>query len=70
MDVREESTRHFLFRGFQGCSNHSCVVVGPRKGMGTNGPCGCVENASRQQLNLLSQRISALLSDEEKRESA
>jgi hypothetical protein len=61
MDVTDETTRHFLFRGFQGCTNHGCVVTGPKEGMGTNGICSCVEMASRQQLNILSQRLGVLL---------
>ena len=50
--------RRDLFRNFDGCSNHNCVVTGPKKGMGTNGMCSCLANASRTQLHLLQRRLN------------
>ena len=54
-------TREQLFDGWKGCSNHGCVVTGPKQGMGTNGMCHCVTNASRTQLMLLGQRLGSVL---------
>jgi hypothetical protein len=61
MDVLEETPRRHLFRGFQGCSSHGCIVAGPKEGAGTNSVCRCVEMASRSQLTLLGQRLGVLL---------
>lgn len=56
------SLRERLFRGWEGCSNHGCVVVEPRPGMArTNGSCQCVVNASRSQLYMLQGRIQSVL---------
>lgn len=63
-DVQGEpvSLRQRLFNGWQGCSNHGCVVVDPKPGMmGTNGICQCVVNASRSQLYMLQSRIQSLM---------
>ena len=63
-DVQGEpvSLRERLFRGWEGCSNHGCVVVEPRPGMArTNGSCQCVVNASRSQLYMLQGRIQSVL---------
>ena len=57
--------RHLLFRGWPGCSNHDCIVTGPKSGMGTNGSCTCLQNASRGQLHLLAGRLAAFLNDAE-----
>jgi len=57
------SLRQRLFNGWQGCSNHGCVVVDPKPGMmRTNGSCQCVVNASRSQLYMLQGRIQSVLS--------
>lgn len=57
------SLRERLFRDWEGCSNHGCVVVEPRPGMArTNGSCQCVVNASRSQLYMLQGRIQSALS--------
>lgn len=54
--------RKFIFNGLKACSNHSCIVSGKRKGMGTNGPCHCVTDLTRQQLNMLGSRLDYFLS--------
>ena len=57
--------REFLFRGITlGCTNHGCVVTGPKKGMGTNGPCDCVRALNRTQLNILQSRLKVLCDKE------
>ncbi len=56
-----DQLRKRLFEGWPGCSNHGCVVTGPRTGMGTNGRCSCLQNASRSQLGMLQSKIEALL---------
>lgn len=53
--------RSFLFKGWGGCSDHGCVVKGPRKGMGTNGGCRCLVDASRSSLNILQSRVQLLI---------
>lgn len=60
--------RETLFprESWSGCSNHSCIVTGPKIGMGTNGPCNCLHNASRAQINILESRIRVLISEQEK----
>src|SRR6056297_118833 len=30
--LRERFSREFLFDGWSGCSNHNCIVTGPKKG--------------------------------------
>jgi hypothetical protein len=59
-NMLDNSPREFLFRGMSGCSNHSCVIKKP-VGMGTNASCGCIQNMSRANLNLLAQRLRCLL---------
>lgn len=66
MSEDNQTLRRRLFRGFQGCTNHGCVVTGPKQGMGTNGRCSCVTNASRSQLQLLQERLKALVSEQKK----
>lgn len=51
--------KEFLFKGFEGCKSHNCIVEKP-KGMGTNGSCSCIVNANRTKLNILQSRIKAL----------
>lgn len=53
--------RERLFAGWPGCSNHSCIVTGPKKGMGTNGACGCLPNATRSQLGMLQGKLNMLV---------
>lgn len=60
-----EDLRKFLFHDWGGCSNHGCVVTGSKKGMGTNGACHCVVNASRAQLTMLQSRLQWVLSEQE-----
>lgn len=59
--VRASHIRERLFKGWPGCTDHSCIVTGPKSGMGTNGGCHCMKSASRSQLNLLSQRLLAMM---------
>lgn len=58
--------RQRLFNGWNGCSNHGCVVTGRKKGMGTNGSCHCLTDAPRSRLNILSQRLQAIITEAEK----
>ncbi|MDP1930923.1 MAG: hypothetical protein Q8L60_05660 [Gammaproteobacteria bacterium] len=62
-----EGVRAILFAGWKGCSNHDCIVTGPKKGMGTNGMCKCLIDASRSQLQMLQGRLSALLTTHKER---
>ena len=59
--LRRSEIRDRLFSGWQGCSNHDCIITGPKKGMGTNGSCGCLHNASRTQLSILKARIQSMM---------
>ena len=59
--VRVDHVRERLFQGWPGCTDRACIVTGPRSGMGTNGGCHCMQNASRSQMNLLSQRLMAMM---------
>jgi len=52
--------RDYLFRGMEGCSNHSCVITGKKKGMGTNGPCHCIDGLSRSQVAILQSRLAMI----------
>lgn len=56
--------REYLFKDFTGCSNHGCVITGKRKGMGTNGPCGCLHDLSRTQIHILKSRIESIAEQE------
>lgn len=56
-----EGLREKLFQGWPGCSNHGCIVTGPKSGIGTNGFCQCVSNASRGELQMLQARLKTLL---------
>ena len=62
--------RECLFSGWPGCSSHSCIVTGPKKGMGTNGPCHCLSDASRAQINILQGRLLILILEEERGQEA
>jgi len=62
-----DDMRAMLFSGWKGCSNHGCVVTGPKKGMGTNGMCQCLVGASRWQLQMLQGRLSSLLTTHKER---
>ncbi len=33
-----------LFEHFQGCTNHDCLMTGPKKGMITKASCACSES--------------------------
>jgi hypothetical protein len=57
MTFEDNTIRDILFAGFTGCSNHNCVITGPKKGMGTNGSCHCIQDMNRAQLNMLAARI-------------
>ena len=63
-------TRQKLFDGWKGCSNHNCIVTGPKKGMGTNGSCGCLVGASRTQLHILHSKLASILREEEESSDA
>ncbi len=49
-----------LFEHFQGCTNHDCLMTGPKKGMGTNGNCSCLMGGSRSQMQLLNSRFKSM----------
>ena len=54
-------TREALFKDWPGCTNHGCLVTGPKKGMGTNASCQCLSNATRSQLTLLQGKLTMLI---------
>ncbi|NIV38136.1 MAG: hypothetical protein GWN58_54590 [Anaerolineae bacterium] len=58
-----EGLREKLFQGWSGCSNHGCIVTGPKSGIGTNGFCQCISNASRSELQMLQARLKTVLLD-------
>lgn len=60
-DLNPKSMREILFRGWDGCSNHGCIVTGPKSGTGTNGMCKCLVDATRSQLQMLQGRLSAVI---------
>ena len=53
------TVRDFVFRGMDGCSNHGCLIR-PPVGMGTNGICQCLVNASRSRLVIIQNRLAAI----------
>lgn len=55
-----KTVRDLLFKGMTGCSDHACLITGPKEGMGTNGGCRCLLNMSRSQLSILSSRLSQI----------
>ena len=55
-------TREALLKYWPGCTNHGCIVTGPKKGMGTNASCQCLSNATRSQLTMLQGKLGILLS--------
>lgn len=57
--------RERLFSGLEGCSDHNCIVTGHKSGIGTNGGCSCLNDASRTFINILHSRLQALLSETE-----
>ena len=59
--IKASHIRERLFNGWPGCSDHCCIVTGAKSGIGTNGGCHCMQNASRSQLNLLSQRLMSMM---------
>jgi hypothetical protein len=62
-----EDLKALLFSGWQGCSNHGCIVRGQQKGMGTNGQCKCLVDASRSQLQMLQGRLQLILTTHKER---
>ena len=60
-----KSLREILFSNWPGCSNHGCIVRGEQQGMGTNGQCKCLVDASRTQLNMLHGQLSAVIRAQE-----
>ena len=59
-----------LFSGFQGCTSHDCIVTGGPSGMGTNGACQCLVNASRVNLIMLQARIKKAIWDSRNKEQS
>jgi hypothetical protein len=59
--IRADIIRERLFCRWPGCSDHNCIVTGKKTGMGTNGGCHCVQNASRTELNILAARLAAMM---------
>jgi hypothetical protein len=60
--------RSLLFNGWLGCSNHGCIVRGKQIGMGTNGQCKCLVDASRTQLQMLQGKLQSILTHKERTE--
>jgi len=56
--------REFLFRGFNGCTDHNCLLKGMQQGVGTNGGCKCILRLTRGQLTILSSRLSTIAENE------
>lgn len=54
------NVRQALFKGFDGCTDHGCVIAGKREGMGTNGGCRCLRNLNQVQLGILSSRLQVI----------
>lgn len=67
--MKASDMRKFLFPTMKGCSNHNCIVTGPKKGMGTNSMCKCIENANQIQLVILQQRLAHLINENEDKET-
>jgi len=44
----------------QGCSNHGCVVTGPKKGMGTNASCQCGPYRTAKHLHWIAREFESL----------
>lgn len=62
-----KNLRQTLFKDWQGCSNHGCIVRKSKAGsIGTNAICQCVANASRGQLSMLDGRLRMALQELEK----
>ena len=56
----DKTIREILFKDWDGCSNHDCIVKN-RTGMGTNGSCGCLVNMSRSELHILNARLATII---------
>jgi len=60
-----KTLRQFLLGNLAGCSDGNCAVSGPRPGMHTNGGCKCFVNADRSQLNMIGQKLHAVITHDE-----
>lgn len=49
----------YLFKGFDGCTNHSCIIKKP-EGMGTNGTCHCLQKLTKQQQATVNRRLKTI----------
>ncbi len=58
--MSDKTVREVLFKHFKGCSNHGCLITGPKGGMGTSGMCQCVVNMSRSQLHILQSKLHVI----------
>ncbi len=58
--MSDKTVREILFKHFKGCSNHGCLITGPKDGMGTSGMCQCVVNMSCNQLHILQSELHAI----------
>lgn len=58
--MSDKTVREILFKPFKGCSDHGCLITGPKGGMGTNGGCRCVINMSRSQLHILQSKLHVI----------
>ena len=52
--------REILFNGFNGCTNHYCIINGNTEGMHTNGTCQCMSKMTRIHMTVIGNRLKAI----------